>query len=53
MDWVYDIAEAELAWGIELRPGSDDSNGFVLPPDQIVPSGEEQWAGAKWVFANF
>ena len=24
-------------------------NGFVLPPDQIRPSGEEIWAGVKYL----
>ena len=29
---------------IELRPTSRDSRGFVLPPEEIIPTGEEIWA---------
>ena len=29
---------------IELRPSSSDSSGFVLPPEEIIPTGEEIWA---------
>lgn len=53
MDWATDVAKAELAWGFELRPTSGGSNGFVLTPDNIVPSGEEVYAGMKWLFNNF
>ncbi|CEI62237.1 Metallocarboxypeptidase A-like protein [Fusarium venenatum] len=51
-DWVYDIAEAELAWGIELRPGRLRGDGFVLPPKNIIKSGEEIWAGIKVLFTR-
>lgn len=38
-DWAYgELGTA--AWGIELR-----GNNFVLPPDQIVPTGEENLEG--------
>ncbi|CRK32047.1 hypothetical protein BN1723_015601 [Verticillium longisporum] len=53
MDWAYDVANAELSWGFELRPANQAQGGFVLPPNQILPSGEENWAGMKWLFANF
>ncbi|KAF5539754.1 carboxypeptidase [Fusarium phyllophilum] len=52
-DWVYDVAGAELAWGMELRPQRLRGNGFVLPPKQIVESGEEIWAGMRYLFENF
>jgi len=52
MDWAYDIASAELAWGFELRPVSS-GNGFVIPPSNIVPSGEENWAGMEYLFSVF
>ena len=29
---------------IELRPTSSDSRGFVLPPEDIIPTGMETWA---------
>ena len=53
LDWVYDEAGAELSWSYELRPSSGGSSGFILPPEQIVPSGEENWAGVQWLFANW
>lgn len=52
-DWVFDIAGADLAWAVELRPSSGGSGGFVLSPDNIVPSGEENWAGMQALFSSF
>ncbi|KAI2615800.1 hypothetical protein GGS26DRAFT_454531 [Hypomontagnella submonticulosa] len=44
-DHVYSIGRAEFSYTIELR---DTGNfGFVLPPDQIRPTAEEQWEGQK------
>ncbi|KAJ3181853.1 hypothetical protein HDU85_003368 [Gaertneriomyces sp. JEL0708] len=44
------------AFCIELRPGSSSSNGFVLPPSQIIPTGKEIFAAlkswTKYVLAN-
>jgi len=36
---------------MELRPDQRDINGygFILPPNQIVPSGEETWAAMNVV----
>ncbi|KAK0627919.1 hypothetical protein B0T14DRAFT_513544 [Immersiella caudata] len=51
-DYLTDVSKAEFAWTIELRPGSSASNGFVLPVAQILPSGQEQWEGMKWLIAN-
>lgn len=52
-DWAQDIAEAELAWAFELRPTPSDGGGFVIPPSNIVPSGEENWAGMLQLFSAF
>jgi len=35
---------------VELR--DTGNNGFVLPPAQILPSGEEMWAGFKYLLTN-
>lgn len=47
-DWFYSDAVAQVfahhvyAYTIELRPkGMAGAGGFVLPPDQIIPVGEE------------
>ncbi|KAJ3412193.1 hypothetical protein HDV05_001103 [Chytridiales sp. JEL 0842] len=57
-DWFYDkevqdwLPDRRLyAYTIELRPAADESwgaNGFVLPPDQIVPTGEEIYEAMKY-----
>jgi hypothetical protein len=49
MDYAFDIMGADLAWAMELRPTNTAGGGFVLPADQIVPTGEENWAGMKYL----
>lgn len=39
-DWSYGD-RGIFGWTIELRPASSAQGGFILPPDQIVPTGEE------------
>lgn len=51
-DWATDVAKAEYAWSFELRPASGGSSGFVLPASQIIPSGEENWAGMRYFFSR-
>ncbi|KAF5025088.1 hypothetical protein F66182_2857 [Fusarium sp. NRRL 66182] len=51
-DYVFDIAKAELAWGIELRPARLTGGGFVVPASQIIESGEEIWAGMRHLFSR-
>nr|ALN12434.1 carboxypeptidase A [Anopheles stephensi] len=41
VDWSYGAQDVKIAYTYELRPDSDAWNGFVLPPNQIVPTGEE------------
>lgn len=53
MDYVYDVADADISWAFELRPSSGDQGGFIIPPDQILPSGKENWEGMRHLFANF
>jgi len=40
-DWVYDTKHAIFTATVELR--DKGSHGFLLPPDNIKPSGEEIW----------
>lgn len=47
-DFATDIAGAEYAYAFELRDKGE--NGFVLPPDQIRPVGEEMLEGVKVMF---
>ena len=42
-DYAHDIAGAEYSYCIELR--DKGQNGFVLPANQILPTGQEVLAG--------
>ncbi|XP_046563909.1 carboxypeptidase B-like [Haliotis rubra] len=43
VDWTYGVADIKYSVGVELR--DTGKYGYLLPPDQIVPSGEETLAG--------
>ncbi|PPQ70189.1 hypothetical protein CVT24_003905 [Panaeolus cyanescens] len=49
-DYAYDVSKVKYSFAAELR--DTGSNGFVLPASQIRPSGEETWAGVKYLLAN-
>ncbi|KAI1114844.1 hypothetical protein F5Y14DRAFT_155500 [Nemania sp. NC0429] len=49
-DYLTDVGKAQFGWGIELR---DTRYGFVLPPEQILPSGIEIWEGLKYAWSKF
>ncbi|KAI1158786.1 hypothetical protein F5B18DRAFT_639617 [Nemania serpens] len=49
-DYLTDVGKAQFGWGIELR---DTKYGFVLPPEQILPSGIEIWEGLKYAWSKF
>lgn len=49
-DYATDIAGAEYAYAVELRDKGE--NGFVLPPEQIRPTGEEMLEGIKVLLAG-
>jgi carboxypeptidase A4 len=52
-DYMSGAMNAEYSWTIELRPGpGGSSSGFVLPANQIVASGAEQWEGLKYVLST-
>ena len=42
-DWAKAVARIKYSYLIELRDGG--THGFLLPPDQILPTGQETWAG--------
>ncbi|KAJ3580049.1 hypothetical protein NPX13_g524 [Xylaria arbuscula] len=48
-DHVYSIGRAEFSYTIELR--DIGKYGFVLPPELIRPTVEEQWAGQKLLWS--
>ena len=39
IDWVYGEAEIPYAFAMELR--DTGRHGFILPPEEIIPTGEE------------
>jgi len=55
IDWTLGVAKIPYSLGMELRDTGD--SGFLLPPSQIVPTGEEVWAfhktGARQIIEEF
>ncbi|KAI1810184.1 hypothetical protein GGS20DRAFT_219614 [Poronia punctata] len=49
-DYLTDVGKAEFGWGVELR---DTKFGFLLPAEQILPSGVEVWEGLRYVWTQF
>ena len=46
-DYVYDKLNVTHSYGLELRPGENEPNGFLLPDCEIVPTGREIMAALK------
>lgn len=42
-DWARAVANVKFTFTYELRDTGKDK--FLLPPNQIIPSGKETWAG--------
>lgn len=53
-DYTYGVCGIKYSYGVELRDTGEF--GFLLPPAQIIPSGEETWAAiiamAQYIEAN-
>lgn len=50
VDYVNDVVGADYTFTSELR--DTGANGFVLPPAQILPTGQESWAGFVYLLKN-
>ncbi|KAK5995388.1 Metallocarboxypeptidase A-like protein [Cladobotryum mycophilum] len=50
VDYTADVVKADYVFTSELR--DTGRYGFVLPANQIVPSGEEAFAGVKYLLEN-
>ncbi|KAH7064228.1 hypothetical protein BKA63DRAFT_169009 [Paraphoma chrysanthemicola] len=50
VDYAYENAKAAFSMTVELR--DTGRYGFILPPEQIVPSAEEMWAGLSYLLKN-
>merc|ERR1712002_955087 len=55
LDWALGVAGVPYVYSIELR--DTGSYGFLLPPEQIIPTAEETWAwhtvAAKQIYEEF
>lgn len=40
-DWAFGAQNTRLAYTFEFRPIRGSSNGFLLPPNQIIPNNIE------------
>merc|ERR1712227_957305 len=49
-DWYKGVLGSRFAFTVELR--DTGAYGFVLPKEQIIPSGEELWAAMEVVIAK-
>jgi carboxypeptidase A2 len=45
LDWAKAVAGVKYTYAPELRPATAGEGGFVIPPSNINPSGEEIFAG--------
>jgi len=45
VDWAYETANCTFTYTVELR--DTGRYGFILPPNQIIPSGQELFAAIK------
>ena len=50
VDYAYDINKIKYSFAAELR--DTGKYGFVLPPDQILPTAKETWEGVKYLLEN-
>jgi carboxypeptidase A4 len=50
VDYAAENIKATYSMTVELR--DTGNNGFVLPPAQILPSGQETWAGLAYLLKN-
>lgn len=50
VDYTYDVSKIKYSFGAELR--DTGGHGFILPPDQILPTAVESWAGVKYLLGK-
>ena len=51
-DWTFGVLGVIHSYCVELRPKSYSDGGFILPPDKIIPVGQETFAGLKALTRN-
>lgn len=50
VDYVFDVVKADYSFTLELR--DTGRYGFVLPAEQILPTGQESFAAVKYLLKN-
>jgi hypothetical protein len=50
VDYAYDVSKIKYSLTAELR--DTGASGFLLPANQIFPSGQEALAGFRYLMAN-
>ncbi|KAF7635042.1 Peptidase_M14 domain-containing protein [Meloidogyne graminicola] len=48
-DWAKAKANVKYVYLLELRPGEEEWDGFLLDRRQLIPTGKETWEGVKVV----
>ena len=43
----YTTSQGLFGWTVELRPATSGQGGFILPPEQILPTGSENFEAGK------
>lgn len=51
-DWTFGVLGVVHSYCVELRPKTYGQGGFILPPDKIIPVGQETFAGLKALTRN-
>ncbi len=46
-DWYNGVVKSRFTYTIELRKGKNHSTRWILPKEEIIPSGEEIWAALR------
>ena len=50
MDWYKGTLKSRFSYTIELRKGKPNNRRWILPKEEIIPSGEEMWAALSVMF---
>ncbi|KAF8428088.1 hypothetical protein EV426DRAFT_543859 [Tirmania nivea] len=50
VDYSYDVSKIKYSFAAELR--DTGAYGFILPPDQILPTALESWEGVRYILDN-
>ena len=49
-DWYSAVLKSRFTYTIELRKGKPENMRWILPKEEIIPSGEEVWEGLRVMF---